>query len=220
MLPHEHSWGPIGQTGRDGRKMVKAEDLPVAIQSLIDLVDERAETLGQQLRNYDLLYFAFDEVNRTTEEEEILPQPPSPSVGTVLPDETVEHRNAQGQLHRLDGPAREWADGTKEWYVNGLRHRLDGPAFEGANGTKGWYQNGIPHRLDGPAREGADGFRSWWVNGLRHRLDGPAFEGADGTKGWFQNGLRHRLDGPAFEGADGSREWWVNGLRQPNKEGE
>ena len=24
-------------------------------------------------------------------------------------------------LHKIDGPAVEWADGTKEWYIDGLR---------------------------------------------------------------------------------------------------
>ena len=27
--------------------------------------------------------------------------------------------NADGQLHRLDGPAVEWANGYKEWYLYG-----------------------------------------------------------------------------------------------------
>ena len=27
--------------------------------------------------------------------------------------------NADGQYHRLDGPAIEWADGTKLWYLYG-----------------------------------------------------------------------------------------------------
>lgn len=30
--------------------------------------------------------------------------------------------------HRVNGPAVEWPDGDKEWWVNGLRHREDGPA--------------------------------------------------------------------------------------------
>ena len=54
-------------------------------------------------------------------EEEIPPQSPPLSVGIVLSDGSVEHRDAQGQLHRLDGPAIERANGDKEWYVNGLR---------------------------------------------------------------------------------------------------
>jgi len=44
--------------------------------------------------------------------------------------------------HRLDGPAIEYADGAKWWYVDGERHRLDGPAIEHADGTKWWYMHG------------------------------------------------------------------------------
>ena len=29
--------------------------------------------------------------------------------------------NEQGQSHREDGPAIEWADGDKEWYINDKR---------------------------------------------------------------------------------------------------
>ena len=45
-------------------------------------------------------------------------------------------------LHREDGPAVEWADGTKSWYRDGKRHREDGPAVEAADGSKWWYLNG------------------------------------------------------------------------------
>jgi hypothetical protein len=45
-------------------------------------------------------------------------------------------------LHREDGPAFEWRDGSKEWYLNGKRHREDGPAYEGADGHKEWWLNG------------------------------------------------------------------------------
>jgi len=41
--------------------------------------------------------------------------------------------------HRTDGPAVEWSNGDKEWYVDGERHRLDGPAIECSNGDKGWW---------------------------------------------------------------------------------
>ena len=50
--------------------------------------------------------------------------------------------NASGQFHRLDGPAIEWADGTKAWYANGQPHRLDGPSRVMANGTKFWHLHG------------------------------------------------------------------------------
>lgn len=32
-------------------------------------------------------------------------------------------------LHREDGPAIEYEDGTNEWYINNQRHRIDGPAI-------------------------------------------------------------------------------------------
>jgi hypothetical protein len=51
-------------------------------------------------------------------------------------------RNQNGHLHREDGPAIEWADGSKFWYLNGQLHREDGPAIEYADGTKFWYLNG------------------------------------------------------------------------------
>jgi len=35
-------------------------------------------------------------------------------------------RNEKGQLHREGGlPAVEWTDGTKRWYLNGVRYRID-----------------------------------------------------------------------------------------------
>jgi hypothetical protein len=55
--------------------------------------------------------------------------------------------------------------GSKEWYENGEFHRLDGPAIEFASGDKHWYQNDRLHRLDGPAKELADGYRCWYQNG-------------------------------------------------------
>jgi len=76
--------------------------------------------------------------------------------------------------------------GTKRWYnENDEYHRLDGPAIERANGSKEWRLNGKLHRLDGPAVEYADGRKEWWVNGEYHRLDGPAVERPDGDKEWY-----------------------------------
>jgi len=69
--------------------------------------------------------------------------------------------------HREDGPACEWADGTKEWWLNGERHREDGPAIECADGSKVWYLNGECHREDGPAIEYYDGSKEWYLNGER-----------------------------------------------------
>ena len=45
-----------------------------------------------------------------------------------------------------------------------IHHREDGPAIEYANGSKAWYLNGLCHRIYGPAIEYADGYKTWWLN--------------------------------------------------------
>jgi hypothetical protein len=55
--------------------------------------------------------------------------------------------------------------GTKRWKLpNGYYHREDGPAIEYPNGTKEWYLNGELHREDGPAIEYLGIFKFWWIN--------------------------------------------------------
>ena len=130
-------------------------------------------------------------------------------------------KNKNGLLHRLDGPAVEWNDGTKEWWQNGSLHRLDGPAYENINGAKQWYQNGLLHRLDGPALEFYNGDKHWYQNDLLHRLDGPAIDRADGEKLWYKNGKMHRIDGPAAEWVDGkniTKGWCKDGRTFKNKD--
>ena len=65
---------------------------------------------------------------------------------------------------------RVYSDMT-EWYQNGQLHRLDGPAREWRDGAKVWYQNGKLHRLDGPAREWGDGSKEWWLNGKYYKTE-------------------------------------------------
>ena len=69
-------------------------------------------------------------------------------------------------LHRVNGPAEVYSDGTKAWYQDGLLHRIGGPAFEYANGTQLWMVNGNYHRTDGPAVVYANGMQSYWLNGV------------------------------------------------------
>jgi hypothetical protein len=90
-------------------------------------------------------------------------------------------------IHREDGPAVEYANGDKEWYLNGKLHREDGPAVEDTDGYKEWYLNGKCHREDGPAVEDTDGYKEWYLNGKLHREDGPAIEYTNGYKAWYIN---------------------------------
>ena len=87
--------------------------------------------------------------------------------------------------------------GNKEWQLNGERHRADGPAIEWANGNKWWYQLGKCHRTDGPAIERVDGNKWWYHLGKSHRTDGPAIERVDGSKQWWLN------DEPLGDDAEG-----------------
>src|SRR4051812_7124115 len=68
------------------------------------------------------------------------------SVMKTFKDGSTDWRNEKGEYHRVDGPALEFSDGNKYWFINDCRHRSDGPAVE-QNGTKMWflYGNHIPH---------------------------------------------------------------------------
>ena len=53
----------------------------------------------------------------------------------------------EGELHRENGPAKEWIDGSNFWYLNGLAHRIDGPAKEWENGiVKEWWVEGKEYK--------------------------------------------------------------------------
>lgn len=105
--------------------------------------------------------------------------------------------------------------GDKRWYKKGtdLLHRIDGPALEWASGGKSWYQEGKHHRLDGPARTFTSGTKHWYKEDLLHREDGPALECANGDREWWYNGKRHREDGPAFIQKSGAKEYWHCGQK-------
>ena len=54
------------------------------------------------------------------------------------------YRNKNSALHCEFGPAAEYDNGDKHWYVDGMRHRIDGPAQEYADGFGNvWCLNGM-----------------------------------------------------------------------------
>ena len=138
--------------------------------------------------------------------------------------------------HREDGPAIEWADGSKVWFINGNYHREDGPAIEDADGYKSWYIDGkklteeqFNDRNKVEAIRNSDiikemrkqyieidesGDKFYYSDKemtVLHREDGPAIEWAIGSNVWYINGKRHREDGPAVEAASGYKIWLING---------
>jgi len=76
-------------------------------------------------------------------------------------------RNKEGQRHRLNGPARIYADGRLEYWENGKLHRDDGPAGIYPDGTLCYFQNDKRHRLDGPAVICPNGTKEFWEYGVR-----------------------------------------------------
>lgn len=58
-------------------------------------------------------------------------------------------------------------DGNKLYFSDQamtIRSREDGPAVEYVDGYKEWWLNGKLSREDGPAVEHADGYKQWWLN--------------------------------------------------------
>jgi hypothetical protein len=62
-------------------------------------------------------------------------------------DTTCKYWNLAGSdlLHREDGPAVEYVNGDRSWFIYGKRHRMDGPAVEWGDRME-WWING--ERLD------------------------------------------------------------------------
>ena len=115
------------------------------------------------------------------------------------------------KLHRTDGPACEWADGHKEWWLNGRLQPENYDRIEVSDfGTMYYLLGDKLHRTDGPAVEHYEGTKEWYIDGLIHRENAPAVEFSDGDRSWYYNGKLHREDGPAIEYNNGSRRWFLN----------
>ncbi len=132
----------------------------------------------------------------------------------------TEHKKAEwnGNEHNLPDGSYIDNNGDVCYFKNGKWHREGGPAREYANGRKEWCINGKFHRDDGPAREWANGDKAWYRNDKLHRDDGPAIEKVNGDKKWLVNGKWHREDGPAVICANGSKEWWINDVQYSEEE--
>lgn len=141
-----------------------------------------------------------------------------------------------GKLHRDPGaegeskPALITETGNKLYYKNGISHRDgDKPAVEYANGYREWWVEGQLHRDPGPDGEDRpacitqDGDLYYYKNGVIHRDgDKPAVISSVGQN-WRKNGEYHRdtVDEsgdplPAFIGPEWST-WFVDGVPKNSK---
>jgi len=113
--------------------------------------------------------------------------PPNPFKNDDFSEEKID--KSINFLLNYDPPTEIDSHGTKFWKNSlGELHRDNGPAVIYKNGTKAWYQNDKLHRLYEPAIINYNGRKEWYQNGKRHRENGPAIIYPDGTKIWYQNG--------------------------------
>jgi|SaaInlStandDraft_1057018.scaffolds.fasta_scaffold108242_2 hypothetical protein len=127
------------------------------------------------------------------------------SFPTTDQEGTITWRSEEGVVHREDGPAITFDDGTEEWYLDGIPHNPNGPAITDSLGNKKWYYKGMKHRVGGPAIEFSNGDYVYYYEDLLHREDGPA-SSMGGELVWFLHGKVVYSDmtdtNPDFEDAD------------------
>lgn len=63
-----------------------------------------------------------------------------------------------GRLHREDGPAVSWLDGTEMWYFEGKLHRDGGPAVTHPDGRTEDWNHGVLVHADPTAPTAADAY--------------------------------------------------------------
>lgn len=77
------------------------------------------------------------------------------------------YRDNKGRLHREDGPAVIYPDGSKFYHVNGSRTSITQPTSYFDNGYVEWNLYAIPHRDNGPACASPNGLLRWVDDGER-----------------------------------------------------
>ena len=63
---------------------------------------------------------------------------------------TVRWLDDERYVHRVDGPASVWDDGTQWWFRHGRAHFAYGPAILYASGSLAWYEDGFRLRRRKP----------------------------------------------------------------------
>lgn len=136
----------------------------------------------------------------------------------------------KGMLHRCsccsplltDGPAEHTEDGSKYYYMHGVKHREDGPAiYDNVTKQTIWYFMGMMHREDGPAKIFYSDNKEichnmWYKYGVLHNDKEAAYIkfnvlSRDITSiYYYKDGLLHKEDGPAMIINMNDREykWW------------
>ena len=141
----------------------------------------------------------------------------------------IEHIT-DGRPHTGNGRhAREYSDGSKEWWHRGKLHRKSGPAVELADGHMEWWLDGNPLSLDRwikicrsdsfvkiksewrEAYEKSKDLCNYW--GMARSRGSDYLKSVLGSEHWFSDGQYHRIDGPAVIWNEDLCQWWHKGRR-------
>lgn len=124
--------------------------------------------------------------------------------------------NENNRLHKENGPAIEYSDGDKEWWIKGELHRLDDAAIEYADGSKQWWIN---HRFIGSSYEGftEDDFENY----KREYSITSSLKFTGALEGDIVVGLQKWLEDPSavpsfIDSLDNPMKWFIS----ENKKGE
>jgi len=101
-------------------------------------------------------------------------------------------------------------DGDTFWYRDDVLHREDGPAVEWVNGTKEWWYKGFF------VGKGDKPDPTLWARLTSVEANGGALLNGcivdlEGVKWWYKDDLIYREDGPALEAPNGTTEWYFKG---------
>ena len=114
--------------------------------------------------------------------------------------------------HREDGPAIEWTNGDKEWYINNKQHREDGPAIEWTNGNTYWYLNSVEYS--------EEEFNKKMKNSKKIVIKGKEFtveELNSLRKWWWLNGICYSAD-DFYKKINNSKRIVINGKEFTDEE--
>lgn len=128
-----------------------------------------------------------------------------------------------GKIHRENGPAIEWSDGSKYWYIEGNLHRDKKPAVIQMNGLCEWWENGnfvykkiihptsVQELIDNENQ--VEQIKEIALYGFDSETKAEIIKikQYNGFEYRKYNHKLHREDGPAVEDLDGTKEWRING---------
>ena len=140
---------------------------------------------------------------------------------TVKMNCTIYYKD--GKIHKEDGPAIEWEDGSKYWYCEGHLHRKNKPAVIQMDGLCEWWENGnfvykkiidqtsVKELIDNENQIEQEKEITLYGFDSETKAEIIKIKNHYGFEYRKYNHRLHREDGPAVEKFDGTKEWYRNG---------